>query len=83
MSEHFWLECAALVVGGAASIFVLRNRKTQEVGIGPRTMQGLVVCLLGPVILALAVEKILSAETVAALIGALVGYGIPKASSSD
>ncbi len=79
MSEKFWFECLAFVIGGAVAIFVLRNKITQEKGIGARTIQALVVCLIGPIILALGLEKVLEGQTIAALVGALVGYGIPKA----
>lgn len=78
MTEKFWFECIVSVVGGAVAIAVLRNRKVQEAGPGPRTLQALVVCLISPVILALGLEKILSGETIAAMVGALIGYGIPK-----
>jgi hypothetical protein len=81
MSEHFWLEALSVFFGSSLAIAVLRNRKTQEAGIGPRTIQALVVCLIAPVLLILGIEKVLTSETIAAMVGALIGYGIPKAGS--
>lgn len=77
MSEGFWIQLAAYTLGGAASILVLRNKTTQEKGIGNQTRLALVVCLVGPIVLTLSLQKLLEPQAIAALIGALIGTVVP------
>jgi hypothetical protein len=51
---------------------------TEQKGIGPRFVQGLTISLGIPLLLTLATEKILTGETIAALVGSLLGIGIQK-----
>jgi hypothetical protein len=46
-------------------------------GIGPQIRLTLAVCLIVPLIVILGSQKILNGETIAAIVGALVGAGIP------
>jgi hypothetical protein len=72
----YWIEAAAWAIGALCAFGALYLARTK--GIGPRTVQALVVCLVIPLVLTLAVQKLLNGETVAALIGGLVGYGLPR-----
>ena len=79
MDAKAWtVDLLALIVGGVVSVLILRNKVTTEKGIGPQTKQVLALSLLSPIVLILGVERILSRETIAAIVGGLVGYGIPK-----
>ncbi|PYS40623.1 MAG: hypothetical protein DMF71_12905 [Acidobacteria bacterium] len=73
-----WIEIAALILAVLCAMGVLLNKQAREKGIGPRTLQGLIVSIVGPVILILGLEKVLTAETIAALVGAMIGYVMPK-----
>ena len=77
--EHASIEGSALVVGMIIAPAILRNDKTQQNGIGPRTIHALAISLLTPVVLILGLEKLLSSETIAAIIGGLVGFGLSRA----
>ena len=61
-----------IMVGGLTGIFTERIVKNR--GIGVRIIQFLTVTLVLPIILILALEGILKGETVATLLGAIVGY---------
>ena len=74
----YWIEVGAWVIGAVCALLVLRNKKAQEIGIGPKTIQALTISLGIPLLLTLALQKILNAETIAALVGALLGIGIQK-----
>lgn len=78
MEQRLVLECSSLAVGGVIAFVALRNPKTLQGGIGPHTLQALAISLLAPVVLVLGIEKILAAETIAVIVGALVGFGLPK-----
>lgn len=91
MSENaeFWVRVAIeavaclLMLGGIAGILLERSRS--ERGIGVRVIQLATVLLVLPVILILALERILETQTTAALLGAVVGYvlsGIGKDEAS-
>lgn len=73
VSEHGWIEIVSLVLGGACALRVLQMAKAK--GIGPQTLMALALCLLAPIVLILGMEKILSSETIAAIVGAMVGLG--------
>jgi hypothetical protein len=78
MDANHWIEIAAIIVGAAISVCILCNKVTREKGIGPQTRQALALSMLSPIVLVLGIERILSSETIAAIVGGLVGYGIPK-----
>jgi len=72
-----YLEVAAWVVGAGCAAGVLLNKKAQTEGIGPYTIRALTVSLGVPLILTLAVEKILDAPVAAILSGSLA-LGVQK-----
>ena len=61
-----------IMVGGVIGVFVERLRTKR--GIGVRVIQFMTVTLILPIILILALEGVLSGQTTATLIGAVVGY---------
>jgi hypothetical protein len=65
------LAVGVMVLGTAG---VVANRVVTKKGIGYRVLQWLGIVILPPVILILALEKILSGEIVGALIASLVGF---------
>jgi len=73
-----WIQIGAWVVGAVCALVVLRNQKTQTEGIGPYTTRALTITLGIPLLLTLAMERVLTGETTAALVGALLGIGIQK-----
>jgi hypothetical protein len=77
-----WLEITAWIVGLVCAHTVFENPKTRQAGIGPKAIQALSLCLVVPLILTLGLEKILSGETIAAIIGGVVGFGLPKGSDT-
>jgi hypothetical protein len=83
-TRHLLEVVAALVmIGGLFGIFVERCRSKR--GIGVRIIQFLAVVLVVPTVFVLALEEILSSETVGTLLGAVVGYilsGIGKNETS-
>jgi len=72
MIQVLELSAVIVMVGGLIGIFVERCRTKR--GIGVRVIQFLSVVLVIPVIFILALEKVLSSETVGTLLGAVVGY---------
>ena len=85
MTAKFLLEivAASVMVVGLIGIFVERWHSKR--GIGVRIIQFLAVVLVVPIVFVLALEKILSSETVGTLLGAVVGYilsGIGKNEAS-
>lgn len=79
----YWTEIAAWAIGSVCSLLVIRNKVTQAKGIGPKTIQALTISLGIPLLLTLALQKILSGETVSALIGGLLSIGIQKEKESS
>jgi len=73
-----WLQAGVWGVAAICAVLAIRNKVTQERGIGPRTIQAITISLGVPLLLTLALEKILTGETTAALVGALLGIGIQK-----
>ncbi len=61
-----------IMLGGVAGIFI--ERIWQQRGIGIRIVQFLALVLILPMLLILALEKILSGQTAAALFGVVIGY---------
>lgn len=78
MSDLNVIEIIAWVAGLSCAFLVVRNQVTQQKGIGPQTIQGLTISLGVPLLLTLAAEKILTGETIAALVRSLLGIGIQK-----
>ena len=66
------LVCATIMVVGTFGLLV--NRIVLRRGFGARVIQFLAVVLMVPGIIILSLEKLLSAETTAALMGGLAGY---------
>ncbi len=74
----YWIEAGVWTIGAVCAVLVIRNKVTQEKGIGPKTIQGLTISLGVPLLLTLALHKLLTGETIAALVGALLGIGVQK-----
>jgi len=78
MEASAWMRLAieivacVIMVGGVVGVFIERMRTKR--GIGVRVIQFLTVTLVLPSILILALENVLSGQTTATLIGAIVGY---------
>lgn len=73
---------AVTMVTGILGILVTRRNK----GIGIRVIQFSAVVLVLPIILILAIEKLISTDVVGTLLGAIVGYvlsGIATESKAD
>jgi hypothetical protein len=74
----YWIEGGTWLIGAICAVFVVTNKKARDNGIGPYTIRALTISLGVPLLLTLALEKLLIGETVAALVGALLGLGIQK-----
>ena len=74
----YWIEVGGWATGLVCALIVLRNPKTQTDGIGTYTTRALTISLGIPLLLTLAMERLLTGETTAALVGALLGIGIQK-----
>lgn len=61
-----------VMIGGLIGIFIERSRSKR--GIGVRVIQFLTVTMVLPIILILSLEGVLSDQTTATLIGAVIGY---------
>jgi len=61
-----------IMVLGVIGVFL--HRIIRGMGFGARVIQLVTLLLIVPTILILGLEKILTSETVAALLGALIGY---------
>ena len=66
------LVCASIMFLGLLGILI--QRVLGGYGLGARAIQFLAVALIVPAILILALEHILMAETIAALLGGVAGY---------
>ena len=68
------VEIIAIIImgGGLLGVFIERNKIGK--GIGVRVIQFLAIIFVIPTILILALEKVIDNSTIAALIGAIVGY---------
>lgn len=66
---------AVMLLGVIGALWSLKRAKTLKgSAIGPRHIQFVSVCLIVPTILILGLEKVLTHETTATLIGGLAGY---------
>jgi hypothetical protein len=69
------LASGVMLVGVIGALWSLKRAKTLKgSAIGPRHIQFVSVCLIVPTILILGLEKVLTSETTATLIGGLAGY---------
>jgi hypothetical protein len=74
MDNRSVIELIAVIGIAAAPLLILIERFAGDRGIGARTIQFLAVAMLVPLILVLALEKLLEPATIGTLIGALTGY---------
>jgi hypothetical protein len=74
MTPSNWIEIIAALSIPAALIAVIVERTISKKGIGVRTIQFLGVATFVPLILILALERILDGNVISALVGAFVGY---------
>jgi len=56
------------------SVGIIVQRLVSKMGLGARAIQFLAVALLFPILLILALEKAIAAETTAALLGGMAGF---------
>ena len=66
------LGAGLVMVGGTIAVFAERFIHKKAIGI--RVIQILSLILIAPLILILALERILNTETISALLGAMIGY---------
>lgn len=71
-SDYIQLIAMGTMLLAVVLLFVERLKSGR--GLGARTIQLTAVFLIIPMILVLALQKVLSSETTATLIGALIGY---------
>lgn len=78
MTPRFWIEIILALAIAAVPIAVLvqraRAKEGAPQGIGVRTIQFLGTAILPPTLILLALEGMIDGSTVAALVGAFVGY---------
>lgn len=77
------IEYAALVIMGLGLVTLFYNRKHTNKGIGKRVIQYTALVLALPILLILTLEKIISGETAATLIGTVMGYTLSSISNED
>lgn len=81
-----WIELIAVIIMISGLAGILYDRIKHRKGIGVKVTQFLAVVFVLPVILILALERVLSAESTAALLGSIIGYilsGIDKDKDKD
>lgn len=83
METKSWMEviAALVMVVGLSGTFLIRWRLKK--GIGRRAIQAMTIILVVPATMILALEGVLNSQTVAALLGAAVGYGLSGTGSKD
>ena len=76
MDTKSWMEviAALVMVIGLSGTFLIRWRLRK--GIGRRAIQAMTIILVVPATTILALEGVLNSQTVAAILGAAVGYGL-------
>ncbi len=76
MDTKSWMEviAALVMVVGLVGTFLIRWRLKK--GIGRRAIQAMTVILIVPATMILTLEGVLNSQTVAAILGAVVGYGL-------
>lgn len=75
------LGACIIMIGGTIAVFAERFIHKKSFGI--RVIQFLAMLLIIPTIIILALENILNTETIAALLGALIGYIYVLAKEKD
>ena len=83
METKGWMEviAAAVMVLGLGGTFAIRFRLKK--GIGRRAIQAMTVILVVPATIILALEGVLNSQTTAAILGAVVGYGLSGGASKE
>jgi hypothetical protein len=83
MQVNTWIEivAAAAMLVGLIGVFAIRWRLKK--GIGRRAIQAMTLILVVPSILILGLEGRLVEETVAAVLGAAIGYGLSGGAAKD
>ena len=74
----YWIEGGAWAVGAICAVLALLKKKTRDDGIGPYTTRALTLSLGIPLLFTFGMERVLTGETIAALVGGLLGIGIQK-----
>lgn len=74
MGTKDWLELIAVGIMALCPVLLMIERLVSGRGIGVRAIQVFAIGLVVPLVLILALESKLSNETLAALIGSLIGY---------
>ena len=77
MNKSEWLAIYAISVRGVV-ICLFLNKVVRTKGPGNRTIQVVIVCIVGPMVLIPGMQKILNAETFAALVEAIIGFAVPR-----
>jgi len=72
---------ALVMVVGLVGTFLIRWRLKR--GIGRRAIHAMTIILVVPATMILALEGVLNSQTVAAILGAAVGYGLSGAGGKD
>ena len=72
---------ALVMVVGLGGTFLIRWRLKK--GIGRRAIQAMTIILVVPATMILALEGVLNSQTVAAILGATLGYGLSGTGSKD
>ena len=81
-----WIEIVSLCFMGIGILGLFAERIIHDRSLGIRSIQFMTVLFIFPTILILSVEEILNTQTVATLLGALIGYllsGISKDEKAD
>ncbi|HXP83534.1 MAG TPA: hypothetical protein VN841_02370 [Bryobacteraceae bacterium] len=80
MREKFWVEIAVCVMACMIAIGVMT---TKTPGWGPRSIQAITIALGIPAIVILGLEQVLNSQAIAAILGAMVGFGVGKAATKE
>ena len=72
---------ALVMVVGLGGTFLIRWRLKK--GIGRRAIQAMTIILVVPATMILALEGVLNSQTVAAILGATIGYGLSGTGPKD
>lgn len=83
MNHRIWIEMVGVLVMVVGLIGILVIRFRLKKGIGRRAIQAMTVVLLAPAILILGLENVLTSETIAAIVGGMVGYVFSGVGAKD
>ena len=73
-SAKEWIEVISVLTIPFSAYFLIKYRKESDRGLGKRVIQFISIIIVFSLILVLGLEKILSTESIATLMGGLVGY---------